>query len=95
MWAPATGRWIMALRSAGRADDAVHGPRAPVGRGLRAVLRGIAESGVARDILKPGMATLIPADPPQDDCLGLDTAQCALIVRLYGVDGLRRRGLVD
>lgn len=58
-------------------------------------VRGIIENGVARDILKAGMASLIPAEAPQDETFVLDARQCALVVQMYGADGLRRRGLVD
>lgn len=56
---------------------------------------GIIENGVARDTLKAGMASLIPADPPQDEIFVLDARQCAVVTQLYGAEGLRRRGLVD
>ncbi len=55
---------------------------------------GIIENGVARDILKAGMAELEPADDPQNEAFRLDVEQISLIIELYGREGMALRGLL-
>lgn len=55
---------------------------------------GIIENGVARDILKAGLATLRTAADPRDEAFALNSAQADLIVKLVGPSALRARGLL-
>jgi uncharacterized protein len=55
---------------------------------------GIIENGVARDILKAGMAMLEQADDPKNEAFRLETEHIDLIIHLYGRDELELRGLI-
>ena len=55
---------------------------------------GIIENGVSRDILKAGMATLIPSAIPEDEAFLLNVDQLNLIRQLYGATNLQHRGLL-
>lgn len=55
---------------------------------------GIIENGVARDILKAGMATLVHADNPQNEAFRLDARQCQILAGLFGREHLFKRGLL-
>lgn len=55
---------------------------------------GIIENGVARDILKAGMALLEPAVDPIDEEFRLEVEHIGLIVELYGLEALEFRGLL-
>lgn len=57
-------------------------------------VEGIIENGVARDILKAGMAMLEPAENPSEEAFRLDAEHINLIVGLYGRDELELRGLL-
>lgn len=57
-------------------------------------VEGIIENGVARDLVKAGMATLLSADDPRDEIFELDTQQCDMLVELVGRDQLRYIGLL-
>ena len=54
----------------------------------------IIENGVARDILKAGVATLIPAADPRDEVFALDERQARMVVGLIGRVALETRGLL-
>jgi len=53
----------------------------------------IIENGVARDILKAGMANLIPSTDPSAEQFTLSEQQIAIIVSLVGREMLSARGL--
>ena len=55
---------------------------------------GIIENGVARDILKAGMASLISADNPIDERFVINTKQLDIIINLVGYRHLTERGLM-
>lgn len=57
-------------------------------------VEGIIENGVARDILKAGMAKLISCSVPQFERFKLNQRQCTLISELVGVAALEERGLL-
>jgi len=57
-------------------------------------VEGIIENGVARDLVKAGMATLIPADDPRDEVFKLNAQQCDLLVDLVGRNQLHDIGLI-
>lgn len=65
-------------------------PRAFTHQGVEAVI----ENGVARDILKAGMATLVAHPNPAAERFRLSANQNALIQRLVGLDSLVARGLI-
>lgn len=65
-------------------------PRMFEHEGVQAVI----ENGVARDILKAGMADLLPAIDPRQECFVLSEEQAALLVSLVGRGALEARGLV-
>lgn len=56
-------------------------------------VEAIIENGVARDILKAGLADLVAATNPRDEEFRLSAAQVAVLVSLYGKDELAERGL--
>jgi len=55
---------------------------------------GIIENGVARDILKAGMAILEPAADPADEAFRLEAPHIMLITELYGHEELELRGVL-
>lgn len=55
---------------------------------------GIIENGVARDLLKAGMASLLPADDPRDEIFSLDAAQCEIVTTIHGRGRLNDIGLI-
>lgn len=55
---------------------------------------GIIENGVARDILKAGMADLVSNPDPRSEQFLLSREHAELITRLYGRDNLIERGLI-
>lgn len=65
-------------------------PRCFVYDGVEAII----ENGVARDILKAGVASLIPADDPRSEIFSLDDRQANLIVQLAGRSQLDAKGLI-
>lgn len=65
-------------------------PRAFTHRDVEAVI----ENGVARDILKAGMASLVPAEDPSSERFAISERQVILLERLYGRSALAERGLV-
>lgn len=54
---------------------------------------GIIENGVARDLLKAGMASLVTAADPREEQFELNEAQIGFLERLMGPDTLRARGI--
>jgi hypothetical protein len=56
-------------------------------------IEGIIENGVARDILKAGLASLEPAQDPRDEVFAITGAQARLITQLVGKRELEARGL--
>lgn len=54
----------------------------------------IIENGVARDIVKAGVASLVPATDPCDEAFALDARQANLIAQLVGREQLEARGLL-
>ncbi len=57
-------------------------------------VEAIIENGVARDILKAGVASLIPASRPEDEAFSLNDLQAKLVIQLVGRSQLEARGLV-
>lgn len=57
-------------------------------------VRAIIENGVARDLLKAGMVTLIAAADGRDERFVLSGSQVELLKGLYGPDQLNARGLL-
>lgn len=57
-------------------------------------VEGIIENGVARDLVKAEMATLLPADDPRNEVFELNTQQCNLLIDLVGRDQLHSIGLI-
>lgn len=57
-------------------------------------VEGIIENGVARDILKAGLADLIAADNPRRERFRLNEKQCQIVMNLYGEKELSDRGLI-
>lgn len=57
-------------------------------------VEGIIENGVARDILKAGVATLEPATNPKDEVFVVTENQARLIASLVGKSELEARGLL-
>lgn len=57
-------------------------------------VEGIIENGVARDLIKAGMATLISAKDPCDEAFELNARQCDMLIELVGIDALRNIGLI-
>ncbi|WP_213981531.1 GIY-YIG nuclease family protein [Sphingomonas sp. dw_22] len=56
-------------------------------------IEGIIENGVARDILKAGMASLVSAQDPKDEHFELDGRQIEILIGLVGEEVLIERGL--
>ncbi len=52
------------------------------------------ENGAASDILKLGLATLVPAPRPEAEGFALDAAQSARLVALMGRGWLEARDLI-
>jgi uncharacterized protein len=65
-------------------------PRAFIYQGVAAVI----ENGVARDILKAGMANLLPSSNPTDEAFQLSELHLKTLVRLVGKQLLIDRGLL-
>jgi hypothetical protein len=65
-------------------------PRCFSFEGVRAVI----ENGVSRDILKAGMAELIPSSNPRDEAFRLSRDQIRMIGELVGEKALVERGLI-
>lgn len=65
-------------------------PRTFTYEGVRAVI----ENGVSRDILKAGMASLVPHIDPCLEEFAVTDAQVANLIRLVGQEELIKRGLV-
>lgn len=65
-------------------------PRAFTYKGVEAVI----ENGVARDILKAGMASLLTANDGLNERFQLSGLQIRLIEQIYGRDRLEERGLL-
>lgn len=70
--------------------EGVRVPRSFVFEGVE----GIIENGVARDMLKAGMASLIASDDPIREAFELDARQCELLAGLVGQKHLAVRGLI-
>ena len=51
------------------------------------------ENGVSRDLLKAGMANLLPADDPRREVFSLNAAQCELLKTIFGEKRLNDLGL--
>lgn len=91
----ATPRCAFALIAAAVASGCVlvpgvHIPRAFEYGGVRAII----ENGVARDILKAGMATLHTDSGPSSERFVMDEEQLRLLIVLVGGDALAARGLL-
>jgi hypothetical protein len=71
-------------------EPGVRIPRSFVHEGVE----GVIENGVARDILKAGMAELVPAPDPRAELFALSSRHIALIVDLVGAEALVDRGLL-
>lgn len=65
-------------------------PRAFIDQGVAAVI----ENGVARDILKAGMANFFPSPNPIDEAFQLSEPHMTTLVRLVGKQLLIDRGLL-
>ncbi|MAQ66486.1 MAG: hypothetical protein CMN69_07355 [Sphingomonadaceae bacterium] len=65
-------------------------PRAFTYRDVDAVI----ENGVARDILKAGMAELLPSSNPLNEAFILSDRHVAILVNLVGEVALIERGLL-
>lgn len=65
-------------------------PRAFTYQGVDAII----ENGVARDILKSGLAELVAAAEPKQEGFFLSGEQIELVKRLYGMENLAERGLI-
>lgn len=52
------------------------------------------ENGVARDLVKAGMATLLPNPSPKAESFSLSKAHIAILVALVGREQLTSRGLL-
>ncbi|MBI1209877.1 MAG: GIY-YIG nuclease family protein [Alphaproteobacteria bacterium] len=57
-------------------------------------VNAIVENGVSRDILKAGMATLIPSSDPSAEAFALSAPQVGIMVSLVGREMLAERGLL-
>jgi uncharacterized protein len=57
-------------------------------------VEGLIENGVSRDLLKAGMADLVPAGDPRNEAYILSAVQLALLSDLVGSDMLIDRGLL-
>ena len=57
-------------------------------------VRGIIENGVARSLLKAGLATVLSANDPREEQFVMTNAQCRLLGEIYGVEELRKRDLI-
>lgn len=84
-----------ALIASAAAHGLTVGPAARIPRrftyeGVEAII----ENGVARDILKAGLATLRPAADPRDEVFELDSVQAKAIEGLVGRAMLEARGLL-
>lgn len=55
---------------------------------------GVIESGVSRDILKSGLASLVSAKSPCDEAYLLNAHQVTLITSIYGAEKLKALGLI-
>lgn len=75
-----------------RLEPGIEIPRSFIFEGVE----GVIENGVARDILKAGMAELIDADDKPASCerFRLNSEQCRLFEDLVGQDSLLSRGLI-
>ena len=71
-------------------EPGVRIPRSFVYEGVE----GVIENGVARDLLKAGMAQLVPAADPRAEHFVLSAHHIALIVDLIGEEALVDRGLL-
>lgn len=81
------------------ASAAVHGVRIEAGARIPRCFTytgvdAIIENGVARDILKAGVATLVPNRDPRNEIFVLYAQQARLIVRMIGCAALESRGLL-
>ncbi len=65
-------------------------PRSFTYQGVAAVI----ENGVARDILKAQMASLVPAEEPLDEAFELSAQNVRVVAALIGADALASRGLI-
>lgn len=57
-------------------------------------VEGVIENGVSRDLLKAGMADLIPSPEPREERYMLSADHIALITDLVGEEALEDRGLI-
>jgi uncharacterized protein len=57
-------------------------------------VKGVLENGVSRDLLKAGMAKLIPETDPAEEKYELNSTQLSLLVSLLGREHLVERGLL-
>ncbi len=73
-----------------RLAPSVRIPRAFIYQEVAAVI----ENGASRDLLKAGMAMLVPASDPQSEAFELSNQHLALLKKLVGVDPLAARGLI-
>lgn len=65
-------------------------PRSFIYQGVEAII----ENGVARDLVKAGMATLIPHDDPRSEAFRLSAHQIQILAQTVGRESLRARGLL-
>ena len=65
-------------------------PRTFIYQGVTAVI----ENGVARDMLKSGIASLLAATDPSLEVFTLSAPQIELVKALYGATELAERGLI-
>lgn len=73
-----------------RIEPNVEIPRSFIFEGVE----GVIENGVARDILKAKMATLVSVTPPQNERFCLDETQCEIVKKMVGEKNLSERGLL-
>jgi hypothetical protein len=65
-------------------------PRAFSYQGVAAII----ENGVARDLVKAGMAELVAGASPKDEAFELGVSQIELLIQLVGREALTQRGLL-
>lgn len=57
-------------------------------------VRGIIENGVARDLLKAGLATVVASPDPTLEQFEMNMEQSRLLAGIYGIEELRKRDLI-
>lgn len=90
-----TLRCVYALIASASAHGVVLKPGSVIPRVFRyEEVDAVIENGVARDIVKAGLATLLPDDSPVDEAFIIDEQQVRLIKELYGEEKLKARGVL-